>query len=577
MYTKLLLLIVILYVAWSIPITHAQVSGALYHFDYSIGKLDVSVNKSDAGSVSARVFAQIRDRNIAATCIRIINDTYKPAKIVNFTKNEDAPYEPYCEEYDFGPTGDDTLDDNADIEEVHARAYCLVAFGEDAVPYLKYKTDISGNTELVSASCIQNTRKVGDADKSLERVCVKGVKEVSVNDNYKCRACIERYNQIELDSPGLGEQSIPGVQCTIPSGVISSPRPAPRPITSSQGKNNSITNNRESYNRVTPNNVGSRGGQQQYRPPVGMPRGQQPPASQPQRQSLWESIKQSLGGGGRSSQGRQGTRKILPECQVFLALDTDLQKGESTTLQWSLEYTSSAYITPGIGLVNPTEGSVNIRPRETTTYTMQLHNKNGYASCAPVTVSVVDDVEDDPTEDDTPKDPLIKCSPDNVRTGGTAKVLWQCPRGVSASSGSSTEYPNFSTGGVVGGSVDIYNIQEDGKFVVRCLSDTQEELGRNSCNIEVSDQITGTDPIDDGVPRLYIASDKTEVGRGEVVSISWRGVNTDNCMLTDGADIKVYGNAGSITGSVQDTSTLELICVADGIILPKKGLTITVD
>lgn len=174
------------------------------------------------------------------------------------------------------------------------------------------------------------------------------------------------------------------------------------------------------------------------------------------------------------------------------------------------------------------------------------------------------------------KEPVVSCSPERVSKGGKGVILWQCPRGVASATGSSTEYPNFRTGGKLGGSIDLPNMQTDGKFVVRCMGDNGVELGRNSCDIEVVDT-----PIPvvggDGQPRVNLAADKEKVARGEVVNIAWRGDNTDNCRITSSVgNLEKYGNKGNIYAALYDTTTFSLICIADTNILPTKELTIVV-
>ncbi len=507
-----------------------------------------------------------------------------------------------------------------DINEAKARVYCLAFFGKESVPYLKYSLNRDRETVLESATCIKNDKKIGNPNTGSRLTCTKGIKEVNIAGGaYKCRACIEKFPEIKLGD-GTQWEDIPGVQCTslsnnlnLSRGPTSRPNNNPNNADLSYGPTSRPNNNSSNNTRVdsSADNGGQRqsvingnaqqqsqsgGGTQQnsqqyynngsnsgtYRGQSIMP---QRPPQQPtqQRQSIWDAIKQSLTGGGgnggrpRSQQG-QNSGKIMPECVTFLALDNEIDLGDSTTLQWALEYTSSAYITPGIGLVNPTQGSIKITPKETTTYTIQTHNRNGYGKCAPIRV-IVKEPLDNPTDepaDEQPKDPLIKCSPQEVRPGNTGAVLWQCPSGTFGSVGGSTEYPDFTTQGKMAGSVEINNMQESGKFVVRCVNDLAEEVGRNSCNIDVTTSAANTDPIGIDTPRASIASDKTEVNYEEIVTIAWRGDNVDACQLIGPGNFKRYELRGSITARMRQTSTFTLSCIANNVILPTKEITITV-
>ncbi len=607
MHKKLLFLIV--FFVSTIPIiSYSQNYGAdldtVYIFDYRTGQLKTERNtNNDGNSTQAGVVLGVVDGRLSQYfCQQTLGLFEILENKVHFGRGKVV----WCSVEDLGSSD---IEYNVDRDEAEARAYCLAAFGSRVVPHLKYKLNRDRQEVLESAECIANDKKIGDPKIGSQLTCTKGIKEVSIAGGaYQCRACIEKFSQIELGN-GSQWENVPGVQCSSINSSVSNvesnndtdlsygPTSRPNNRPNNTRADSSVDNNTQRQ-RVSNGNSQqqpqSDGGaqqnpQQNYNGGNSGTYGNQPRVlSQPQqpqqqRQSIWDAIKQSLTGGrgnnGQpSSRQEQNSRKIMPECATFLALDNEIEQGDSTTLQWALEYTSSAYITPGIGLVNPTQGSIKITPQETTTYTIQTHNRNGYGKCAPIRVVVKEPIDEpaDESTDDQPKNPLIKCSPQEIRPGNTASILWQCPSGVTASTGSSTEYPDFTTQGKTAGSVKINNMQESGKFVVRCVNDLGEEVGRNSCNIDVNASATNTDTAGIDSPRSGIASDKTEVNYEEVVTIAWRGDNVDACQLTGPGNFKRYELRGSITARMKQTSTFTLSCIANNVILPTKEITITV-
>ncbi len=464
---------------------------------------------------------------------------------------------------------EDYKENREDLQRAAAQVFCSARFGHRSVPYLKYVISPGSGKSLIDASCIKDNRDLGEGKYKL--TCYNGIVEVD-SPGGSIKSCIRK-----LPKDASTEERKRGTETSGP--IASIPSIVPKTESGSSAPT-VLTGSDEESTSPSPPTPRLQTPAARYSPPPTQAQQQLPPQlrrpqqPQQQRQSIWDAIKQSLGGGG--ARGAQQQRKIMPECSVFAALDSEIEEGQSTTLQWALEYTSSAYITPNIGLVRPTTDSIKITPSETTTYTMQLHNKNGYESCDPVTVRVVPSQEVDDDSDTSNKEPTISCSPERVSKGGKGVILWQCPRGVASATGSSTEYPNFRTGGKLSGSTELPDMQTDGKFVVRCMSDTGEELGRNSCNIEVVDTPLPT-PVGNGQPTVNLAADKEEVRRGEVVNIAWRGDNTDNCRITSSVgNLEKYGNRGNIYAALYDTTTFSLICIADKTILPTKELTIVV-
>lgn len=63
-----------------------------------------------------------------------------------------------------------------------------------------------------------------------------------------------------------------------------------------------------------------------------------------------------------------------PEILLFAADDDNLATGASTTLRWNLRNATGAEITPEVGAISPTNGSVVVHPAATTTYVLRATN-----------------------------------------------------------------------------------------------------------------------------------------------------------------------------------------------------------
>ena len=480
--------------------------------------------------------------------------------------------------------------------ETEQRKYCK-SFNSSLEPVLLYDADPkTGKLKLKDRKCKTNTYSIKG------KVCKKGVKLINIQ-YAKCQVCIEEF---DLDIKNIVKNQAskgptPGVECKIKPGYMPSgdktPIPGYKPKAPKDFNKPATTGGSAQPNATT--SAGSSGGQgdlsQMMKSLTQQPQ-QQGGSANCQRflnqnqgnqsilgslTSMWtgnQAYKQCKSAE-RNSQ-RQNTRtKPKPECKVFSASSSTIRPGESTTLQWSLAYSRSAYISPRIGRVDPRGGTIKVSPRETTTYILQMDNENGYAKCSAITISVAGAEVAGTYDNDTYQQDLvqststIKCSPSRVDNGGIGIVLWQCPKGSTESTGSSTELPEFSTKGKTSGSARV-RLGVTSTFVVRCKDSLNKELARNSCKIEVRDGNANVQG--DGTPLARIAANKNEVAGGETVTISWRGYNTDNCTITGPDGFKEYGNKGSVTGRMLQTSTFRLSCIADKKDLPIKEITVTV-
>jgi len=69
----------------------------------------------------------------------------------------------------------------------------------------------------------------------------------------------------------------------------------------------------------------------------------------------------------------------VPRC-TFTANPTSIILPQSSTLSWSCQYADACSIDQGIGFVNPVSGTKDVRPTETTTYTLTCDGLDGSRS-----------------------------------------------------------------------------------------------------------------------------------------------------------------------------------------------------
>jgi OmpA family/PKD domain len=68
----------------------------------------------------------------------------------------------------------------------------------------------------------------------------------------------------------------------------------------------------------------------------------------------------------------------------FTASPTNIDAGQTATLSWTVAGASSVSISPGIGNVNPQQGSTQVSPQQTTTYTLTANGPGGSVNATAV-------------------------------------------------------------------------------------------------------------------------------------------------------------------------------------------------
>jgi hypothetical protein len=100
----------------------------------------------------------------------------------------------------------------------------------------------------------------------------------------------------------------------------------------------------------------------------------------------------------------------------FEAAPPQIQAGQKSTLSWSTSGATQVSISPGVGNVMP-NGSVDVTPNQTTTYTLTAMGPNGQPVSAPATVTVI--------AGSIPTVVTFVASPTSIDPGGSSKLCWQ--------------------------------------------------------------------------------------------------------------------------------------------------------
>jgi hypothetical protein len=99
----------------------------------------------------------------------------------------------------------------------------------------------------------------------------------------------------------------------------------------------------------------------------------------------------------------------------FTADPSTIQAGQSSTLAWRVLNATTVTITPDIGSVNPTNGTVSVSPKQTTTYRLHASNATSQEDST-VTVTV---------QQPQVQIPVCTATPMNIVQGGSATLFFQ--------------------------------------------------------------------------------------------------------------------------------------------------------
>ena len=105
---------------------------------------------------------------------------------------------------------------------------------------------------------------------------------------------------------------------------------------------------------------------------------------------------------------------VQAQIQQFTAQPAAITSGQTTTLSWVIQNATSATITPGVGTVSATTGSVAVSPTATTTYTLTATGPNGSTTqTVQITVGAT-----------SAQILRFSASPNSIATGGQSTLSW---------------------------------------------------------------------------------------------------------------------------------------------------------
>ncbi len=238
---------------------------------------------------------------------------------------------------------------------------------------------------------------------------------------------------------------------------------------------------------------------------------------------------------------------ILTSCKIqgtIQALPETIEKGQSTTLSWSLGKFSGkadkAVIEPGIGVVSP-RGALEISPAETTTYTITWSKKKK-STTSSVTVTVMEP-------------PAISITSDKqtINVGDAATLSW-----VSENVTSCSIEPEI-------GSVDV-----NGSITVTPEETTTYIINAQGTYSSVTSEVT---IHVNKLPSVEFSVDKPVIGKGDSATLAWATENASSCSIEP--DIGAVDLTGSVSVTPLTTTTYT-ITASNGSETDSKQLTITV-
>ncbi|MFN3188359.1 MAG: hypothetical protein ACK42D_02330, partial [Candidatus Paceibacteria bacterium] len=206
-----------------------------------------------------------------------------------------------------------------------------------------------------------------------------------------------------------------------------------------------------------------------------------------------------------------------PVCESFTASPATINRGNSSTLTWNTRNVSSATINNGVGSV-AVNGSINVSPLTTTTYTLRLTGTGGTVTC-PVTVAV-----QIPTPTFTCENNVnFNASPRSITRGDSTTLTW------STTGVTSLSFDRSISARTLSGSVTV-SPTSDTTYTMTA-SDGSRTI---SCPVTVNVSTGGGGGGGGSVtPRCEITASVTKVNRGGAVVISWTSRNAQDIIVKD--------------------------------------------
>ena len=220
--------------------------------------------------------------------------------------------------------------------------------------------------------------------------------------------------------------------------------------------------------------------------------------------------------------------------QLFQASPSTIQPGGTSTLSWIIQGATSATISPAPGSVNASQGSAQVSPAATTTYTLTATGPGGTANATVVvTVGSGNAL--------LPQIIMYTGSPLSVTSGGMSTLNWTTQNATSVTiSGLGSEPVN--------GSVSTPALTATTQFVL-----TATGAGGATVSAALTIQVTPA-----SVPQVVVftASPQT-INAGQTSSLCWQVVGATSISISNGVGSNLAANACQ-TVSPQTTTTYVL-------------------
>jgi hypothetical protein len=215
----------------------------------------------------------------------------------------------------------------------------------------------------------------------------------------------------------------------------------------------------------------------------------------------------------------------------FYANPATVNVGQSTTLLWVLQGTTSASISPGIGAVNANSGSVAVSPTVTTTYTLTATGASGTLTQS-VTVTV-----------GAPGSPQIvrfAADPNTIAAGGSVTLSWSTNNASTV-----TISPNVGT------------VTANGSTTVSPAANTTYTL--TATNSAGSVTATATVTVSgSSIPQIvtFVATPQN-ISPGQSTKICWQVTGSTNISITPSIGSNLNANdCATVTPATTTTYTL---------------------
>ena len=239
----------------------------------------------------------------------------------------------------------------------------------------------------------------------------------------------------------------------------------------------------------------------------------------------------------RNTDGQQASARTRVTTQAlqtveilfFTANPTDIAIGQASTLAWRVLNATTVTITPGIGNVNPTNGSVSVSPTDTTTYRLTASNANSTQSST-VTVTV---------RKPTPQIAVCTATPMNIIQGESATIFY-----------------NTTNADTVTITPGVGSVGKNGSVVVTPTATTTytvtatNQFGSDTCSVSV--KVTPGN-----MPRIIkFSAAPLTIPAGSTSTLLWLVDNADSVTIDQG--VGTVDRAGTRDVSPATTTTYTL-------------------